>query len=172
MHRDDVDNSLCQRIVTELTRRGLRLVTAESCTGGLLAKHITDQPGSSAVFETGLVTYANSAKVRLLGVSEDLLYAHGAVSKEVATAMAQGALDLHGGELALAITGIAGPGGGSEEKPVGLVWLALAARGHLRTEVMMPDGQEKYPGREVIRQKAVNKALGMLHAYLEAGSAV
>jgi nicotinamide-nucleotide amidase len=113
-------------IVGELNRRGLTLTTAESCTGGLLADRVTDVPGASEVFHEGFVTYSNKAKSDLLGVSADLIERHGAVSAEVAMAMAEGANHRAKADFALALTGIAGPGGGSAEKPVGLVHIALA----------------------------------------------
>ena len=113
-------------IVAELKRRGLSLATAESCTGGLLASRITDVPGASEVFQEGFVTYSNAAKTQILGVPPDLLERHGAVSPEVAAAMAVGAQKRAKADFALALTGIAGPGGGSTEKPVGLLHIALA----------------------------------------------
>ena len=109
-------------------RRGLRLATAESCTGGLVAALLTEIAGSSDVVEGGFVTYSNAAKSALLGVSEALLEQHGAVSEPVARAMAEGALARTRADRAVAITGIAGPGGGSPGKPVGLVWFGLAVR--------------------------------------------
>lgn len=112
-----------------LRTRGWTLAVAESCTGGLVGKLLTDAPGSSDFLVLDAVTYSNVAKQRVLGVSEDVLRAHGAVSEEVACAMAEGVLGLGDADLAVAITGIAGPGGGSEEKPVGTVWLASARRG-------------------------------------------
>ncbi|GAB4166287.1 MAG: competence/damage-inducible protein A [Terrimicrobiaceae bacterium] len=116
-------------VVGELTRRKLTLTTAESCTGGLLAHRITNVPGASLVFREGSVTYSNEAKSRLLGVSANLISAHGAVSEPVAIAMAEGALSLASADFALSLTGIAGPEGGSSEKPVGTVYIGLAARG-------------------------------------------
>jgi nicotinamide-nucleotide amidase len=113
-------------IVAELKRRGLSLATAESCTGGLLASRITDVPGASEVFQEGFVTYSNAAKTQILGVPADLLERHGAVSPEVAAAMAVGAQKRAKADFALALTGIAGPGGGSTEKPLGLLHIALA----------------------------------------------
>lgn len=113
-------------IVAELKRRGLTLATAESCTGGLLSSRITDVPGASEVFHEGFVTYSNSAKAQILGVPADLIESHGAVSAEVARSMAEGAQKRAKADFALALTGIAGPGGGSAEKPVGLVHIALA----------------------------------------------
>jgi nicotinamide-nucleotide amidase len=113
-------------IVGELKGRGLTLATAESCTGGLLASRITDVPGASKVFHEGFVTYSNSAKTQILGVPAELIAQHGAVSPEVARAMAEGAQKRAHADFALSLTGIAGPGGGSPEKPVGLVQMALA----------------------------------------------
>jgi nicotinamide-nucleotide amidase len=113
-------------IVAEFKRRGLSLATAESCTGGLLASRITDVPGASEVFQEGFVTYSNAAKTQILGVPADLLERHGAVSPEVAAAMAVGAQKRAKADFALALTGIAGPGGGSTEKPLGLLHIALA----------------------------------------------
>jgi nicotinamide-nucleotide amidase len=112
-----------------LRARGERLVTAESCTGGLIAAACTDQAGSSDWFERGMVSYSNEAKTELLGVDAALIRAHGAVSEPVARAMAAGALARSNADWAVAVTGIAGPGGGSAEKPVGLVWLAWCGRG-------------------------------------------
>lgn len=114
-------------VARELTTRGLTLATAESCTGGLIASLLTDVPGASAWFREGAVTYANEAKTRRLGVDPALLDAHGAVSEPVARAMAQGQRAATGADLAVAVTGIAGPTGGTEDKPVGTVHLALAS---------------------------------------------
>ena len=108
---------------------GLRLATAESCTGGLVAAFLTEIPGSSDVVERGFVTYSNEAKTDLVGVPPDLLRAHGAVSAEVAGAMAEGALRHSRAQVAVAVTGIAGPGGATARKPVGLVFLAAARAG-------------------------------------------
>ena len=123
------DDSMEESIVRMLTERHLTLATAESCTGGLLANRITDVPGASAVFLEGFVTYSNASKTALLGVPAELISAHGAVSELVVRAMAEGVLAKSGATHALATTGIAGPGGGSEEKPVGTVWLALSSKG-------------------------------------------
>jgi nicotinamide-nucleotide amidase len=122
-------SSMEKTVVKLLTERGWKLATAESCTGGLIANRVTNVPGSSAVFTHGFVTYANEAKVGLLGVSEDSLENYGAVSEAVAREMAEGALAASGANIAVAITGIAGPGGGSEEKPVGTAWIGLAVKG-------------------------------------------
>ena len=114
------------RLSTLLPSLSLWLAVAESCTGGLIAHRITNVPGSSAYFDRGLVTYSNQAKEELLGVSSELIQAHGAVSPEVAAAMVDGLMSRTRARLAVASTGIAGPGGGSAEKPVGLVYLAGA----------------------------------------------
>lgn len=107
----------------------LRLATAESCTGGLVAATLTEIAGASDVFDRGFVTYSNAAKCEMLGVAQSLIDAHGAVSAEVARAMAVGAIERSAADIAVAVTGIAGPGGGSAEKPVGLVHFACATRG-------------------------------------------
>lgn len=127
--------SMEQVVVRGMTDRGLKLALAESCTGGLIASRVTDVPGSSAVLTHGFVTYANEAKVEALGVSPGELAEHGAVSEPVARQMAEGALRVSGADLAAAVTGIAGPDGGSEEKPVGTVFIAVASRaGETRVE--------------------------------------
>lgn len=123
------ETSIEEVVVNLLRERGETVATAESCTGGLVASTLTDVPGSSAVFHRGYVTYANEAKSTLLGVPPELLARYGAVSDEVVRAMALGCLEASGGDHALAVSGIAGPGGGSEEKPVGTVHVALASRG-------------------------------------------
>lgn len=112
-----------------LLARGWRLATAESCTGGLIAAHCTALSGSSAWFERGFVTYSNEAKTEMLGVPPELIAAHGAVSEPVALAMAEGALRQSTADVVVAVTGIAGPTGGSPGKPVGTVWIAWAVRG-------------------------------------------
>jgi len=121
-------SSLEATIVRLLTESGLKLTTAESCTGGQISNRITDVPGSSAVFTHGFVTYANEAKRDILGVPQALLDEHGAVSEPVAKAMAEGALRISGSDIAVAVTGIAGPDGGTPDKPVGTVWIAWAAK--------------------------------------------
>ena len=124
------DGANLEKVVVHLLAgQGRTLAIAESCTGGLIASRITDVPGSSGVFRYGFVTYANEAKQDLLGVSRDALRTHGAVSGPVAQQMAEGALEAGGADLAVAVTGIAGPAGGSEEKPVGTVFLGLAEKG-------------------------------------------
>ena len=121
--------SLESVVVEKLAARGWVMVTAESCTGGMIANRITNVSGASDVFQRGFVTYSNEAKLELLGVSESSLAARGAVSEEVAREMAEGALRVAGADVAVAVTGIAGPTGGSDEKPVGTVYLAVAVRG-------------------------------------------
>lgn len=116
-------------LVHKCTDQRLQLTTAESCTGGLIAAAITDIPGASGSFTRGYVTYCNEAKAEMLGVADDLFGIVGAVSEEVARAMAEGALDRAGADLALSATGIAGPGGATADKPVGLVHIAAARRG-------------------------------------------
>jgi nicotinamide-nucleotide amidase len=116
-------------LVKDYQERGLKMATAESCTGGLVAMAITEIAGSSAVFERGFVTYSNEAKIECLGVPKELIETHGAVSGEVARAMAEGALKNSHADVAVSITGIAGPTGGSEKKPVGTVWFGIARRG-------------------------------------------
>jgi nicotinamide-nucleotide amidase len=124
----DDGSSLEATVVRGLTERRMTIATAESCTGGLIANRITDVPGASAVFTHGFVTYANEAKIGLLGVSAGDLASHGAVSETVACQMAAGALRVSGADIAVAVTGIAGPDGGTPEKPVGTAWIGLAAR--------------------------------------------
>jgi nicotinamide-nucleotide amidase len=134
--------------------RNMTLATAESCTGGLVAAALTSVPGCSAVFTNGLVTYANEAKARMLGVPEATLAEHGAVSPQVAKAMAEGARQWVGTDAAISITGIAGPDGGSAEKPVGTVWFGLAtAKGSLAEHRLFTGN------REDIRTQAVTFAL-------------
>lgn len=124
----ETDELMEQVVVRRLRERGQSVATAESCTGGMIANRLTNVPGASAVFGWGFVTYANEAKQRALGVPADLIAQQGAVSEPVARAMAEGALHVSGADHALAVTGVAGPDGGTEEKPVGTVWMALASR--------------------------------------------
>ena len=147
-----------ENILEQLRNRKWRLATAESCTGGLLAAALTNIPGSSDVFDCGFVTYSNRSKTEMLGVPAALIDQHGAVSKAVARAMAKGALLNSQADIAVAITGIAGPGGGTAEKPVGLVCFACATRDHMDSiEVRFGD-----LGREAVRNLALNYALTML----------
>ncbi len=148
-------------LVTLYRRQGLKLATAESCTGGLVAGLIVGVPGSSAVLERGFVTYSNEAKIACLGVTEALLAAHGAVSEEVARAMAVGALDAALADVAVSVTGIAGPDGGSPQKPVGLVHFACARRGG---ETMHVEKRYGDLGRLPIRLASIGAALDLLFA--------
>jgi nicotinamide-nucleotide amidase len=141
-----------------LSVHGLKLVTAESCTGGMVAAAITDIAGSSHVFDCGFVTYSNASKVEQLGVAFDLITQFGAVSEEVAKAMAQGALLRSAADVSVAITGIAGPGGGSDQKPVGLVWFAVATREKLISKQQLFGDLS----RAEIRQRAVEHAFQMI----------
>ena len=137
---------------------GLKMATAESCTGGLIAAACTTIAGSSDWFERGFVTYSNEAKTEMLGVAPELIAAHGAVSEPVARAMAEGAVARSLAQLAVAVTGVAGPGGGSPSKPVGTVWLAWArAGGATRTELLNLAGD-----RRAIREQSVQHALQRL----------
>jgi nicotinamide-nucleotide amidase len=138
-----------------------RLATAESCTGGWIAKAITDVSGSSAWFECGYVVYSNAAKVRDLGVAEQTLHTHGAVSEAAVREMASGALRVSGAEVAVAVTGIAGPDGGTPEKPVGTVWFGLAARRGEAIEIT--SSVEHFAGdRESVRRSTVEYALQLV----------
>ena len=121
---------LAEQVLQAARQGGLKIATAESCTGGLIAGALTEIAGSSDVVDRGFVTYSNQAKCDLLGVSVEMLIAHGAVSEPVARAMAEGALARSGADIAVSVTGIAGPGGGSATKPVGLVHLACARKDH------------------------------------------
>lgn len=155
----DLD-ALVPPLADALRARGWRLVTAESCTGGLVAAACTAVAGSSDWFERGFVTYSNEAKHEALGVASALIAQHGAVSREVALAMAEGALRHARADLALAVTGIAGPGGGVPGKPVGTVWLAWAATGGpASAERLQLDGD-----RMAIRRQTVDHALRRLLA--------
>lgn len=152
----DMDlEALAAATLQDLRTNLLRLVTAESCTGGLVAAALTAVAGSSDVFERGFVTYSNAAKQEDIGVPSTLIEQHGAVSEEVARAMAEGALESSAADIALSITGIAGPGGGSDSKPVGTVWLGCARRGsptHTEKHVFSGD-------RGAIRRASVTAAL-------------
>ncbi|MBX9931726.1 MAG: CinA family protein [Methylobacterium sp.] len=163
---DDPDlRASAEALLAAYAASGKRLATAESCTGGLVAALLTAIPGSSAVVERGFVTYSNEAKTEMLGVPPGLLAAHGAVSEAVARAMAEGALSHSKADVAVAITGIAGPGGGGGEKPVGLVHLGLSSRGAALRHLERRYGDL---GRDMIRRLAVVEALGLLSAGLEA----
>lgn len=150
----DESYSLAAQLGQRLHARGAKVTTAESCTGGGIAHAITAVPGSSRWFDCGFVTYSNEAKHRLLGVRTELLQAHGAVSGEVVSAMARGAAQAACADFAVAVSGIAGPGGGSAEKPVGTVWFAWRHPAGLATEYHHFSGD-----RESVRNQAVLVAL-------------
>ncbi len=151
--------AIAQRVVEAAIAHRLTLTTAESCTGGMIAAALTDIPGASAVLGFGFITYANAAKAVLLNVPEVLLEAHGAVSEPVAKIMAEGALLAAGADLAIAVTGIAGPGGGSDAKPVGLVWFGLARRNGTTIAA-----RHIFSGdRQAVRTAATETALTMLN---------
>lgn len=157
MFPDDID-ALARQILEAAAARGLMIATAESCTGGLVAGALTAVAGSSAVVERGFVTYSNAAKSELLGIPADLIDGHGAVSETVARAMAQGTLARSAAAVSVAVTGIAGPGGGSADKPVGLVHFAAAGPGGLiHLEQRFGD-----IGREAVRLESVRAALRLL----------
>lgn len=152
--------ALAERVLAACRARGWTLATAESCTGGLVAAALTEIAGSSDVFDRGFVTYSNAAKMEMLGVPEATLERFGAVSRQTAEAMAEGALERANVDLAVSITGVAGPGGGSAAKPVGLVHLAAVVRNRLaREERTMRYGDI---GRGEIRRRSVIEAVGML----------
>ncbi|MDD3928031.1 MAG: nicotinamide-nucleotide amidohydrolase family protein [bacterium] len=156
--------SLESAVVRLLHERRKKMATAESCTGGLVAHLLTNIPGASAVFQGGIVSYSNRAKIDLLDVDEAIIRNHGAVSPECAAAMAVGAARALKADIALSLTGIAGPGGGSEEKPVGLVYIGLST----------PDGQAVKEarfggGREENKLRFARTALDMLRRYLLTG---
>lgn len=158
---------LALEIIKTCSEFRLRIATAESCTGGMVSSALTAVAGSSAVFERGFVTYSNEAKVEMLGVPPALIAEHGAVSEAVARAMAEGALHNSHADISVAITGIAGPGGGSGLKPVGLVHFACARRGIATHHVEKRFGDQ---GREIVRLHAVLTALDLLRQSIREGS--
>jgi nicotinamide-nucleotide amidase len=146
-------------IITAYTKAGLMIATAESCTGGLIAGALTDIAGSSSVVDRGFVTYSNEAKMDMLGVLSETLDKYGAVSNQTAHEMALGALKNSRADVSVAVTGIAGPGGGSNEKPVGLVYMGVANNDGVQTYKLLL-GEDK--SREEIRQATVDRALSEL----------
>lgn len=150
---------LAVKVLQACKERGLKLATAESCTGGLISAAVTDLAGASNVLERGFVTYSNEAKMELLEVSLETLTVHGAVSAQTAREMAAGALAHSRADIAIAVTGIAGPGGGTAEKPVGLVWFGLAVKGkEPRAEKRLFPGGE----RALVRRESVATALELV----------
>ena len=162
--KEQTTHILCRQLADILLKNKLKLVTAESCTGGLISAACTDLAGSSDWFERGFVTYSNAAKIELLGVDAALIETHGAVSDAVARAMAFGAVR-HGGhnaaQISIAVTGIAGPSGGSAAKPVGTVWLGFSVQGRLHSEKQCFAGD-----RATVREQTVTHALQRLLALL------
>ena len=154
-----------ERLAAALRARGARIATAESCTGGMIAAACTSLAGSSDWFERGFVTYSNEAKVEMLGVPAALIAAHGAVSAEVAAAMAEGALSYSRAAFAVSVTGIAGPGGGSAAKPVGTVWIAVAARDEPAEATLLQASGD----RAAIREASLARALELLIGRCAAG---
>jgi len=152
---------IVQSLAAALTQRGWMMTSAESCTGGLIAAACTDLAGSSQWFERGFVTYSNAAKTELLGVPASLIALHGAVSEPVARAMAEGAIARSHAQASVAVTGVAGPTGGSADKPVGTVWLAWHVNGHTHSERCQFAGD-----RAAVRAATVRRALGQLQALL------
>ncbi len=149
---------LAEALVEELTESAKAVATVESCTGGWVAKAITDVAGSSAVFGYGIVSYANGAKESLVGVKNETLEKHGSVSAEVVEEMAKGTLRLSGADIAVAVSGVAGPSGGTKEKPVGMVWFAFATRDGVNA--LVDSSVEQFTGdRDLIREASVAHAL-------------
>lgn len=151
-----------ERLLRLMVSKALKMSVAESCTGGLIASRITDVSGSSGYFEAGLVTYSNESKTRLLGVPEALIVAHGAVSREVAESMAEGVRQTTGSHVGLSVTGIAGPSGGMETKPVGTVFIGLSWDGGYTVLEFRFQGD-----RQAVRRQASQAALQLVIDYLE-----
>jgi len=149
-------------MVEKLIAHNLKISTAESCTGGLISAYITSFPGSSQVFDMGFTTYSNEAKHTLLGVLESTLLSYGAVSKETALEMSKGVMAKSGADIGVSVTGIAGPGGGSEKKPVGLVYISLCSKQeHIYFRLNL-DGN-----REEIRKQTVDKVVEMVENHIK-----
>ncbi len=149
-------------MVQKLIEHNLKIATAESCTGGMISSYITDFSGASAIFDMGFVTYSNEAKIKLLGVSEETLKNYGAVSKETALEMSRGAMLQSGSDIGVSVTGIAGPGGGTPEKPVGLVYISLCSKQeHIFYKLNLKGN------REEIRSQTVNETVEMIENHLE-----
>jgi nicotinamide-nucleotide amidase len=155
--------SQAEALLAVARNKAVHIATAESCTGGLIVGLLTEVPGSSDVVERGFVTYSNEAKEELLGVPRALLAEHGAVSAPVAQAMADGALKYSRAQLSIAVTGIAGPGGGSAEKPVGLVYIAAA---HAPGDIVVKEYRFGDIGRDAVRMATVREALNLLRERL------
>lgn len=157
-------NDISIRLVEELKKRSMKIASVESCTAGLISKLITDAPGSSEVFDLGITTYSNEMKTKMVGVPEDILAQHGAVSPETAEAMALGIRRVSGADIGVSTTGIAGPGGGTPEKPVGLVYTAIAGSDgvHVTRLLIQKEGMD----RDYVRQTAAETVLRNVIDYL------
>lgn len=157
-------DTLARRCIDQFRAQGVNVALAESCTGGMISKILTDEPGSSEILWGSFVTYANEAKTGMLKVQRETLAAHGAVSEEVVREMAEGALTCSGADAAVAVTGVAGPSGGSEEKPVGTLWFGLAST---RRESVAVKWTWGYPRRDLIRRRSAVMALLLLEGYVK-----
>ena len=157
------NDALVRQVAEELRRQGHKLAVAESCTGGAIAAALTSQAGSSVWFERGFIVYSNASKIEMLGVSEESAVRHGSVSEPVVREMATGAIEHSHASISVAVTGVAGPGGGTTEKPVGTVWLAWSLRdGDTRCQKRSFDGD-----RDRIREQSIEAALTGLLSRLE-----
>lgn len=156
------EQNSAQKLVDIAKKERIVIATAESCSGGMISSAITDIPGSSAIFEFGFITYANRAKEQLLGVKHDTIEKYGAVSQETAIEMANGALSLSNADIVVAVTGIAGPTGGSDDKPVGLVYIAIATKNQVVVTKNHFDGD-----RNAIRIATTKKAIELLIKEIE-----
>jgi nicotinamide-nucleotide amidase len=161
LKKEQLTQILCRRLAGFLVKNQLKLVTAESCTGGMISAACTDLAGSSEWFERGFVTYSNAAKAEALGVDASLIQQHGAVSEPVARAMAFGAIKHSAAQVSIAVTGIAGPSGGSAGKPVGTVWFGFSVQGQLYSEMQIFKGD-----RAAVREQTVAHALRRMLEFL------
>lgn len=155
--------TIAAQVIKEFDEAGATIATAESCTGGLIGGCITSVAGSSSVFNRGFITYSNEAKIEMLGVKKNLIDEHGAVSAQVASEMAIGAIKQSGSNAAVAVTGIAGPGGGNETKPVGLVYIAVATSEE--EGAFVEDFNFTDMNRDEVRRETIKEALEMLLGY-------
>lgn len=167
---DNKLTTIAEKLAERLIKYEQQLTVAESCTGGWIAKVLTDLSGSSAWFERGFVTYSNQSKQEMLGVAESVLLNHGAVSPQTAEAMATGALQNSRADFSLSVTGIAGPSGGTADKPVGLVWFAWAVKEPSRNVILGTEKQVFLGNREKVRRQAVAFALNRMIEFVEARS--
>ncbi len=151
-----------EQVVSLLTEKNITLATAESCTGGSLGKIITSVPGASAIYGYGFITYANEAKEKILGVPHEILSSVGAVSPETALAMAEGARKVSGSDIAVSVTGIAGPGGGTKEKPVGLVYIAIATEDKTTFRKLNLSGS-----RDEVRSKTCDEVFKLISEFIK-----